>query len=317
MATFYENLTAVEDFVAGPSGVGYSIPDKYHGSGGDSLAAFAALTAEFMAKADLRIVNAITDGECAPDCVSPFLGYDNIDAVFEYFGSAYCGRQGGITWINNKPVIGGRFGLWGSEPAYNDPTQLARKLRALPKDPTNPNAYSLVPVHVWTHTVKDVIAAVNLLGSDYFNVVTPTQLVQLVQQNVFHNCSSAGKAQGPWGGSCHGGVDECGALKQVQCDTGKGYSVFNDYFDHTVCPDGMVSNCFGVLVCGNSTCDCAGPPSGSFSSTCKCQAYCGVLSDCVCEGEVPTQKMFDYSVCPGFAVANCQGALVCQGQPCA
>ncbi len=52
------------------------------GDGGDpSLAAFCNLTASFMAKTDLRVVNYIADDDCSPHCTDPMLAHDQVDAV--------------------------------------------------------------------------------------------------------------------------------------------------------------------------------------------------------------------------------------------
>lgn len=98
-------------------------------------------------KADLSIVNVIADEECDPDCTAPMLSHDNLNAVLLYFGNAYVGRNGGITWTGGswsgvrhflpswslvyplsegKPVVGGRFALWDG---FNTPESLSRALR--------------------------------------------------------------------------------------------------------------------------------------------------------------------------------------------
>ena len=55
---------------------------------------------------------------------------------------------------------------------------MAHALQLLPKDPRNPDSYSVIPVHVWTHNVTDVVTAVQYLGSNGFDVVTPGLLSQ-------------------------------------------------------------------------------------------------------------------------------------------
>jgi hypothetical protein len=92
--------------------VGYCIPDKFSSS--EALAAFAQLTAEFVNKSDLRIVNLLADTDCDVPCAAPFLQLPEIDGVFLYEGNDYCGRSGRVTFANNKPIVGGRIALWGS-----------------------------------------------------------------------------------------------------------------------------------------------------------------------------------------------------------
>lgn len=68
-------------------------------------------------------------------------------------------------------------------------TELAATLAAQPADPTSPGGYSLVAVHVWSHTVADVVEVVSKLAALGANVevVAPSKLVQRVASNVRHS----------------------------------------------------------------------------------------------------------------------------------
>lgn len=264
-----------------------------------------------MDKADLRVVNLITDFDCDLNCAGPYADAGAY-GVFLYEGDGYCGRGARLSWAGDAPVVGGRAPLWGTR----DPVWLARVLRGLPKDARNPDSYSLVPVHVWTHNVSDVISTVKLLGGDYFDVVTPEDFVSRLRANVFHDCAAAVRATGSYTTSCTGGTDTCGVLRDVSCTDGRGHTIPNAFFDHHACPNNAVDNCFGRLQCSGEPCACVGPATGSYTQSCKCAGECGVLTQCVCSG-APVQHAFDYSVCPNLAVADCFGALLCQGQPCA
>ena len=118
--------------------------------------------------------------------------------------------------------------------------------------------------------------------------------------------------------SCHGGTDSCGVLRDVACDADGG-SVSNPFFDHTACNGSLVANCNGHLICQSDECICpVNKATGSFSETCSgCRDVCGILHGCHCGGLQLTQQYFDYSVCNGSVVADCFGALLCQGEPCA
>jgi hypothetical protein len=309
MKRFYSQIVpGMDNFVAGPSGVGYTVPDKF--TNVTSLDAFATLSSAYMDKSDLRVVNLIADTDCDLKCSEPF-AQAGADGVFLYEGDAYVGRGGRISWAGDCPIVGGRYAFWdGHETAAS----LAKKLRQLSKDPHNPDSYSLVPVHVWTRNVSDVVAAVALLG-DFFDVVTPEVFVDRLQANVFHDCGRATPSNGPYKETCSGGVDNCGVLKDVVCQTGKSSSLHNAFFDHSVCESGVVTNCFGRLQCEGSECVCLGPATGSYSASCSgCTDVCGVLTGCKCAGSVVPN--FDYTVCDGLAVADCFGTLICQGQPC-
>ena len=63
------------------------------------------------------------------------------------------------------------------------PAELAKLLNTLPRDPSVPGSYSLIPVHAWSMTVKDVFDTAQLLNKDV-EVVTPTEFVRRVKANV-------------------------------------------------------------------------------------------------------------------------------------
>lgn len=172
---FYQEAANLENakdyFIAGPSGLGYIFPDKF-----PAIDSAAALLNRFMAKADLNIVNILGNNQ-SDKYLRPFLQQENIDALFYYDYSNYSGLAGEIKWINNKPAIGGRYNLWEG---FNTPASLASKLNSLPKDSYSAGGYSLIPVHVWSNSVDDVITCANLLDSNVI-VVTPDEFVKRIQ----------------------------------------------------------------------------------------------------------------------------------------
>ncbi len=168
-------------FIAGPSGVGYTYPESY-----EDIGSYTSLTAAFMKKADLHIVNIIGNSNPPNVPVSSLASYmsqNQIDAAFYYFYSNYSGGNGQITWVDGKPVITGRYNLWS--PQFETPQSLAAKLNALATDITSSNGYSLIPVHVWSHTVDDVIQCASLFNKSV-RVVAPDEFVALIEKNVKH-----------------------------------------------------------------------------------------------------------------------------------
>jgi hypothetical protein len=211
--------------------------------------------------------------------------------------------------------------------------------RSLPNDPHDPNAYSLIPVHVWSRNVSDVVATASYLGSEYFDVVTPEAFVAKLTANVYHNCGAAPAPTGPYSQSCTGGTVNCGSITGARCRADSGAIVTNPFFDYTQCSGGGfalflpvlswpllcfecpidgLDNCNGRLICLGDACPSSFPsPNGSYSGSCSgCNAAAGFLEACDCAGGDTTQSVFDYTICEGYAVANCYGALICQGQPC-
>ena len=129
-------------FVAAPSGLGYTYPDKYEST--SSLNEYVVLMSDMLKKADLRLVNVIGATTDPKDSMESYLASDQIDAVFYYPYSDYSGLHGNITWVGNKPIIGGRWNLW--YPGFETPTTLAKKLNQMSTDPTTSDGYSLIPV---------------------------------------------------------------------------------------------------------------------------------------------------------------------------
>lgn len=168
-------------FVAGPSGLGYMYPEFY-----PNLGSYASLTAAFMKKADLTIVNVI-GGSSPPNIplssLVPYANQSQISAVFYYPYSNYAGCGGQIAWLNGKPVITARYNLWSAQ--YESPQSLAAKLNNASTDITSPDGYTLVAVHVWTQSVGDVYKCVSLL-SNHVRVVPPDEFVALIKENVKH-----------------------------------------------------------------------------------------------------------------------------------
>ena len=118
----------------------------------------------------------------------PLLAQDQIEAVIYYNYSDYAGMChpspglpmasgcAPVQWVGDKPVLGGRMNLWsgvgpepyGGKPGFENVSSIVEKLMnetLCPKDATDPNGYSIIPVHVWTHTVADVLEVVNRIGT--------------------------------------------------------------------------------------------------------------------------------------------------------
>ena len=191
-AWLYSAANSTDVFVGGVSGVGYLYPDEVL-AGMDAL---AALSAGFMAKSGLRVLNVLARGDTVPAAAAAsYLSHPDIDALIWYPYSDYSGLRGAISWHAGKPVIGGRFNLWGngsdpSGPTFFNVTGLAAALLAQIRDPTSEAGYSLVPLHAWSHTVADAAEVMSLvkaaLPGGGVEAVTPDVFVQRIIANVKH-----------------------------------------------------------------------------------------------------------------------------------
>ena len=167
------SISGRDYFVAAPSGLGYLYPEAF-----PEMLTNAELLNRYMKKADMSIVNVIGNSR-NPD-LSVYAQCSNIDAVFYYMYSDYSGWKGKIMWINGKPVVGGRFSMWGDK---DGPETVAQKINECAKNQFQPEGYSLIPVHSWTHSVEDVKKCVSMLDGDV-RVVAPDDFVKLIKNNL-------------------------------------------------------------------------------------------------------------------------------------
>lgn len=177
MKYLYDNasnsISGRDYFVAAPSGLGYLYPEGY-----PEMLSNTELLNKYMKKADLNIVNVIGNAH-NPD-LSAYAQCSNVDAVFYYLYSDYCGWKGKIMWINDKPMIGARYTIWGDK---DSPQTVARKINESVKSQYQPEGYSLIPVHVWTNSVEDVKKCIGMLDGDV-RVVAPDDFVKLIKKNL-------------------------------------------------------------------------------------------------------------------------------------
>eukprot|EP01062_Namystynia_karyoxenos_P071092 TRINITY_DN664_c0_g2_i1.p1 TRINITY_DN664_c0_g2~~TRINITY_DN664_c0_g2_i1.p1 ORF type:complete len:634 (+),score=135.48 TRINITY_DN664_c0_g2_i1:78-1904(+) len=235
-------------FVCGPSGVGYTFPDALSGA---ARGTFADLTADYLAKSGLRIVNVIGHNN-AIDVLEPLLA--GADALFYYsFGDYYVGEHGSLRWVDGKPIVGGRFALWGNSTKQGEAMgvdAMVEALAAQTKDSTSASGYSLIPVHAWSHTFADVVSAVRKLEArGGVRVVTPEVFVQQLIANV--KPRSCPTPFGSFSSSCSGcTTDPSSCVMTCKCRGPKGATEAK--CDLRCCND--LANSDGALTCGGKTC---------------------------------------------------------------
>jgi hypothetical protein len=190
----YSTATALDGFVGGVSGAAYFYPDLAEKAGG--LSSLLGLTAQYLEKAGLSIVNVLSaaDGTLPMSTAEAyFAGAPSIDALIHYPYSDYSGDHGDIRFSSEgKPVIGGRFNLWGDGKGgkdFKNVEQAALALVTAARDPASSEGYSLIPLHVWSHNVSDARAVMDLceaLAPGAVQFVTPAVFVQRVVANIAH-----------------------------------------------------------------------------------------------------------------------------------
>jgi hypothetical protein len=146
LAYVARTATANDSLTTGPSGVGYAYPQLYTPT---SREIFGLATNQLMAQAQMSVVNVIgvTPSE---QSVATIAAQPEVDSIVYFtFGVAdqgYAGLHGNVAYVNDKPVVGLRSCLWGNGKSGDKVgvDGLIRDLRALPKDPKDPQSYSII-----------------------------------------------------------------------------------------------------------------------------------------------------------------------------
>lgn len=184
----YSNGTANDQFIAGPSGVGYVNAVNYNR---DSLPGYARITASYMKEAGMEYLN-LLDGAADPSVLDAFAAYDSIKGGVWSVGDKYIEGGGGVYWANDKPFVCMRETLWriagddDSNRYYGFVERVAQRINNYIVDPTVIEGYTVVAAHAWSIGSMDYVARfVEQLDEDV-EVVTLGQLLQLVARNVRH-----------------------------------------------------------------------------------------------------------------------------------
>lgn len=177
---YYKNKTKNDNFICGPSGIGYSYPTMFSK---DKLDTFLGQCNALAGVTGLRICNVIDYGGIDNmDLWERYLKQPNIDAIF-YTGYAEP-SNGSIKFTSNgKPVIEAGDLLWGGLSEEDD---LINRINSKPANPRIQEGYTLVVVHVWSKNLSHLKTVVDGLNKNV-RVVTPENFVKLIKKNLISN----------------------------------------------------------------------------------------------------------------------------------
>lgn len=169
----------------GPSGMGYAYPQLFPAGLNQQ---FAEATGELMARSGMTVANVIGVVPSAESVVHLASNPRIAGIVYFTFGVAsqgYAGLHGNVAYVNGTPVVGLRSNLWGDATSGDKVgvPGLVRNLRRLPKDPADPQSYSVVVNELGNNFSEVVEASALLAADDGFDVVTPEQLLSRLQTN--------------------------------------------------------------------------------------------------------------------------------------
>ena len=220
------NLSANDSLSAGPSGAGYAYPSQFLRPA--QAAAFGRVTAELMRRSGQRLVNVIGVSPTV-ESLEALVEQAQVDAVVYFtFGAArmgYAGLHGNVAYLKGKPVVGARLSLWG-DAASGDKVGvdgLAAELKTLPKDPADPNSYSVIVSELGNGYAELVRAARLLEDAGGFEVVLPEVLMERLTRLTGRR-SQCPLPSGSWSSEC-GDLPKCSIAGNgscvLQCDNVK------------------------------------------------------------------------------------------------
>lgn len=146
---FYNNASRgenMDDFVCGPSGMGYTFPSKR-----PDRRAYAEQTGAAMDRANLKVISLLDSGGDMTE-TAEILEQPNVMGIFYKDYVPYNKFAGQTFWHQGKPCMSYRYLLWEAEgkPEWSI-NGVSNAISALPADPVNNiNSYALVNVHAWS-----------------------------------------------------------------------------------------------------------------------------------------------------------------------
>ena len=139
------------------------------------------------------------------------------------------GEGGGEGGGDGKVLISGRVSLWGDgdKGTTLGVKPMISRLLSMPRVSSSPDGYSIIPVHVWSHSYADVLTiATALEASGGVDVVLPSELISRLEENVWKatRCTCDTPAAGCHTPGClegHRGAAAPGALVDTYIHWGR------------------------------------------------------------------------------------------------
>lgn len=184
----YKEKTSSDEFIAGPSGVGYINASEYQEA---SLPEYAQYVAGYLEKTDMHIVNFL-DSYLDESKYAEFAKYDQLKGGILSVGNYYLEGKGGVYWQNDKPFICVRDTLWRSSGDENHNNyygyveRVAQRINNYSTDYTKIEGYTVVLAHAWSIGTMDYLQRFVDALDEHIELVTASELVDLVSKNVKH-----------------------------------------------------------------------------------------------------------------------------------
>ena len=194
---YYDNMTPNDGYIMQIGGLGYLYPQRLSPA---MRKKHAEMVNSYMGRLDINILEVMgfdefyeTDLVTVNEVWNDFTRQPNIDGLFYIDYMNYSGYQGAIGWQNNKPVISSRFNMWtwdngsGFAPGgtLKDLQGIFSKVgtadSTISTDPYLESGYSLIMVHCWSQTMREVARLVESFDDTKIQVVTPQEFMARVK----------------------------------------------------------------------------------------------------------------------------------------
>ncbi len=190
----YATATPNDEIIAGPSGYAYINPGWYYQDQlMDSYNEFAQRTADYMHDCDLSVVNVLDfkypgyepGKHGVVKSMEPYMAQDQVKGLVWSLDGLSLDGHGSIDWINDKPLLSFREGIWDND--YLHRSEVLKRLKTYPRDIHKIDGYTALVVNVWAQEGKmyNLKKFVDQLPDDV-ELVTISQLLQLISDNVEH-----------------------------------------------------------------------------------------------------------------------------------
>lgn len=169
----YRNAKSNDYFVAAVSGMGYMYPNTY-----PKLAEFTGSLDVYLNRSGLNLVQILDSGP-SDKVVEYYSRIPSLKGGIYAYGDKYMGGHGSVFWSSNgKPFVSFRESMWSVSNDY-----MVGRINSFEVNPTDISGYSLINLHPWSMSYKDIVSVVNKLG-DHVQVVSPEQFFDLIIANV-------------------------------------------------------------------------------------------------------------------------------------
>lgn len=184
------NLGKNNYFVSGVSGAGYMNPCAFPK---EYLPYFCQETSSLMKKSDLHVVTLLDNLkniDKIEEVINIYAKEDNIiGGIYEMDPTKYEGGKGEIFFSdNNKPFASVRVSFWsedGTNASVSDTwiRNIANKINSFIIDKTSKEGYTVLNVHPWSTTQKDLDKLVSML-SKHIQIIKADDFLNLIKNNV-------------------------------------------------------------------------------------------------------------------------------------